>query len=156
MHVWCPSMLLKINQMWGDMQNGLIRDVNTLPQETVNQNLLAHFWINGSDRPGSDRPTKSPQSGNPNVLSFYLWVGKSKQEKCIAACSRWARETQNTPRKLFCLIKIKENGRKKCVYESSNPGCLFLPLLLVGGRVCACAYVCAQKAALSWSDRGDL
>ncbi len=151
-------MLLKINQIWLDMQNELFWDVNMLPQETVNQNLLAHFWINGSDRRGSDRPTKSPQSGNPNVLSFYLWVGKSKREKCIAACSSWEMEAQNTPRKLFCLIKIKENCWEKEACLRVLESRLLPPAPVISGsRVCMCVFVLrAQRAALSWSDSGDL
>lgn len=141
MHVYHRSTLLKINQIWLDMQNELLWDVNMLPPETVNQNLLAHFWINGSDRRGSDRPTESPQSGNPNVLSFYLWVGKWKREKCSAACWSWEMEAENTPRKLFCLIKIKGNcwEYEVCLWVLKSR-LLSLPLLLVRGRVRACVW----------------
>lgn len=136
-------------------------DVNMLLQETVNQNLLAHFRINGSDRRGSDRPAESPQSGNPNMLSFYLCVGKSKREKCIAACSSWEMETQNTPRKLFCLIEIKENCWEEEVCLQVFISRLRLPAPVISGRpcvyVCMCVFVQrAQRAALSWSDSGDL
>lgn len=66
--------------------------------------------------------------------------GKSTREKCSAASEM---ETQNTPRKLFCLIKIKEN-----CWEEEEEVCLRvlesrlrLHAPVISGRPCVCVCV---------------
>lgn len=90
-------------------------------------------------------PPKARSQSNPSVLSFYLWVGKSKWEKSIVVCET---EAQNTPRKLFSFIRIKENCWEEEVCLRILESRLLLPAPVISGRqcvymyVCVCVYVC--------------
>lgn len=111
------------------------------------QNLLARCWINGSDRRGSYWCTESPQSGNPSVL--YLWVGKSKWEKCIAVSSSLKTKAQNASRKLFCLIKIKENcwENEVCLQVPESRQLLSAPIISERLHVCVHEHMCVCTAS---------
>ena len=78
MHVCCAGLLLRINQMWFNMQKkkgGRAWDVNTLPQETVNQKTCLHTFSELMDLTDVAviGPLKAPQSGKIQTCSLFIY-----------------------------------------------------------------------------------
>lgn len=88
---------------------------------------------------------------NQTGLLFMGWEIDVGEVHCGGFKFRGGKRIRQTV--LFAEDQRELLGERECVYKSLNPGCVSLPVLLVGGRVCTRAYLClcraTQKAAIS-------